>query len=388
MIRLLLTETAPGAAEGIRAMLATQEQIEVVGYPRDGLEAAQMAVRLRPDVLLVHERLPEMGGLLACELVSQAAPDVACALLCDLDDAATLRRAMRGGARAVVSTMTAAEALANTVRDLAQARNARSLPEYALATDPAAMPQTIALLSARDGAGKSTLAANLAALLVQEAPGQVALVDLCGQFGAAALLLNMQPTNTIMGLASFQADLDLDLVETFMESHPLGLKVLAGGARPDPAWTDALSVNFVAALIGLLRRRFRFVVLDIPPLVWPGSLYAISRSQAALLLTGLTDVTGLRETAAFSDAICPDYIPRERLRLVVNRPQQQEWFGETDVRTATGHEVWHSLPHDAANVFQSANEGTPIVAARPAAPFSKSCQGLARKLVEELRRAT
>jgi pilus assembly protein CpaE len=346
-----------------------------------------MAVRLRPHVLLMHERLPEMSGHMACELVAQAAPEVACALLCDQDDANALRRAMRSGARAVISTFTSAEKLAATVRELAQVSTTRSLPEFTLATDPAAMPQTIALLSARDGAGKSTLAVNLATVLVQEAPGQVALVDLCGQFGATALLLNLKPTNTIMGLASFQTDLDLDLVETFLEPHPLGIQVLAGGTRPDPAWTDALSVNFVAALVGLLRRRFRFVLLDIPPLIWPGSLYAISRSQAILLLTSLCDVTGLRETAAFVDAICPDYAPRERLRLVVNRSQQQEWFSEADVRAATRHEVWHSMPYDPSNVFQSANEGTPVVAARPAALFSKSCQALTRKLVDELRRA-
>jgi pilus assembly protein CpaE len=387
MIRLLLTETAPGAAESIRAMLAAQEEIEAVGYPRDGLEAAQMAVRLRPDVLLVHDRLPEMTGIQTCELVAQAAPDVACALLCEQDDPATLRRAMRGGARAVVTTYSSPEALASVLRDLAKVRGTRALPEFTLTTDPAAMPQTIALISARDGAGKSTLAANLAALLVQEAPDQVALVDLCGQFGAAALLLNLKPTNDIMGLANFQTDLDLDLVETFMEHHSLGIRVLAGGTHPDPAWTDGLSINFVAALLGLLRRRFRFVILDIPPLIWPGSLYAISRAQAALLITGLCDVTGLRETAAFSDAICPSYMPRERLRLIVNRSQQQEWFSEADVRAATGQEIWHSLPHDASNVFQSANEGTPIVAARPGAPFAKGCQMLARKLVSELRSA-
>ena len=57
MIRVLLTEVAPGAAEGIRAVLASHDEIEVVGYPHDGLEAAQMAVATQPDIMIVHEYL-------------------------------------------------------------------------------------------------------------------------------------------------------------------------------------------------------------------------------------------------------------------------------------------------------------------------------------------
>ena len=52
MIRVLITEIAPGLAEGIRAALASVDDVHVTGYARDGLEAVQMAVTTRPEILL------------------------------------------------------------------------------------------------------------------------------------------------------------------------------------------------------------------------------------------------------------------------------------------------------------------------------------------------
>ncbi len=380
MIRVLLTEVAPGAAEGIRAVLSTHDEIEVVGYPRDGLEAAQMAVATQPDIMLVHEHLPGISGLQACELTSLAAPEVACMLLSDREDVETLKRAMRSGVRAVVTPTTTAAELGATLRDLNRVGKAKGQREYALVTDPSTMPQTIAFVSARDGVGKSTLITNLGTVLAQRHPNQIALVDLCGQFGSAALLLNLRPEHTIIDLAGFAGDMDIELVDTFMERHPSGLRVLAGGAKPDPAWTDALSVGFVASLLGLLRTKYRFILCDIPTLVWPGSLYAVSRAQQCLLVTSLFDVTAVRETASLMDALVPDYVPAERLRIVANRLSNSDWFSQDDLRKATGQETWHQIPNDSQNVFAAANEGEPLVTAKPTLAFSKAVMALADKV--------
>jgi len=53
LIRIVVTEAKPGDADVVRAGL-TGAEFEIVGYARDGLEGAQMALRLRPDVLVVH----------------------------------------------------------------------------------------------------------------------------------------------------------------------------------------------------------------------------------------------------------------------------------------------------------------------------------------------
>jgi pilus assembly protein CpaE len=387
VIRLILTEQAPGAAEGIRAVLSSRTDVQVVGYPRDGLEAAQMASRLQPDVALIHDRLPEMPGTLACELIALSSPRVASVLMCDRNDMATLKRAMRSGARAIISPLTTGEELAATLTDVAEVAGRTAEREYGLVTDPDAMPQTVAFASARDGVGKSTLVVNLAALLGQQMPDRVVLVDLCGQFGSAALLLNIKPGHTILDLASFGPDMDTELVDTFMERHSSGLRILAGGLRPDAAWTDAISVSFVASLLGLLRRRYSLILCDIPALIWPGSLYTISRSQMTLVMANLSDITGVREATAMLEMLSPHYAPEDRLRLVINRVAAHESYSEETVKAATGRPIAYSLPNDAAAIHAAANEGAPVVLAKPQSSYSRAVQAMAGKLMQQLRGA-
>jgi pilus assembly protein CpaE len=365
-------------------LLATREEIQILGYPRDGLEAAQMSVALKPNVVLIHDRLPEMSGGMACELIAQAAPGVATVLICDRTDPATLQRGMRSGARAVVSPLTSADELAALLRDLAEVSSLGDQREFRLVTDPTAMPVTIAMISARDGVGKSTLAANLAVTLAGRFPGEVALVDLCGQFGTVGILLNLRPTHNVVDLAGFVGEMDAELVDTFLERHASGLRVLAGGQRPDPAWTDAVSVGFVARLLGLLRRRYSYIICDVPALVWPGGLYAISRAQCSLVVTSLSDVTCIRETAALVEMLAPAHVAPEFLHTVVSRVSSHDWFSEDDVRSATRRPVWHSQPNDSPGTFAAANEGVPLVLSKPNTPYAKAVGILADKVTAEV----
>ena len=381
MIRVLLTEVTPGAAEALRAMLAAIEEIEVIGYPRDGLEAAQMAVTLKPNVLLVHERLPGMSGTEACEMVCLAAPQVACVLLCDARDDAAVKRAMRAGARAMLAPDDSPQAAAEAVRSLAGLAGRTATREFKMVADPNLMPRTIAMLAARDGVGKSTVCTNLGAVLAQRFPGEVALVDLSGQFSSSVLLLNLKPNGTIMDLAGFAAEVDLDLVDAFLVRHHSGLRVLAGGAKPDPTWTDALSVDFIATLLSLLRRRFRFVLCDMPTLLWPGSLYVITRAQFCIAMTSLFDITGLQEIALLIDSLAPRHVPPDRLKLVVSRAVNHDSFSEDDIKTATRRDVWHRIPNDTANVLAAAAEGEPLALQKPTLAFSRSIAALADMLV-------
>ncbi len=385
MVRVLITEVAPGVAEGIRAALSTLDDIEIVGYARDGIEAVQMAVAFQPEVLLIHEQLAEMPGTMACELVTLAAPQVACALMCDRDDIATTARAMRAGARAIITPATTTEKLSETVRELRRLAERKETQEYRIATDPAAMPQTIAFLSARDGVGKSTLTANVATAFAKDHPDEVVVVDLCGQFASQALLLDLRPANNIVDLAGFATDMDVDLVETFLTPHPSGFKLLAGGSKPDAAWTDVLSVTFVATLLGLLRRRYPYVLCDMPTTVWPGGLYAISRSQAAVVVTSLWNITELQAVAELVDTLSPQYVSSERVRVVLNRSSDRDWFDKEELCVATGHDVWHEVPNDTQSVVAAANEGNPVVTVRPSSPFGKSALELCTKLIDELR---
>ena len=63
MIRVLIADDHAVVREGLRAFLALQDDVEVVGDAADGEEAVQAVVRLEPDVALVDLVMPRVDGI-------------------------------------------------------------------------------------------------------------------------------------------------------------------------------------------------------------------------------------------------------------------------------------------------------------------------------------
>lgn len=63
MIRLLIAEDQPVVRAGLRAILESASEIEIVGEATDGQEAVQRALELSPDVIISELRLPKSDGL-------------------------------------------------------------------------------------------------------------------------------------------------------------------------------------------------------------------------------------------------------------------------------------------------------------------------------------
>jgi NarL family two-component system response regulator LiaR len=64
-IRVLITDDHEIVRKGIRALLATKRDIQVIGEARDGAEAVTQAQALRPDVILMDLMMPKMNGIQA-----------------------------------------------------------------------------------------------------------------------------------------------------------------------------------------------------------------------------------------------------------------------------------------------------------------------------------
>ncbi len=70
VIRVLLCDDHSIVRKGIRALLATESNIEVVGEASDGLEAVNQAEKLRPDVILMDMVMPQVDGIEAIRRIS------------------------------------------------------------------------------------------------------------------------------------------------------------------------------------------------------------------------------------------------------------------------------------------------------------------------------
>ncbi len=74
-IKVLVVDDQAMVREGFAALLAAQEDIEVVGQAENGAVAVQMAAASHPDVVLMDVRMPVMDGLEAARLILAEAPD-------------------------------------------------------------------------------------------------------------------------------------------------------------------------------------------------------------------------------------------------------------------------------------------------------------------------
>ncbi len=75
-IRVLVVDDQRLIREGIASLLDLEPGLEVIGTAADGAVAVEMALQLRPDVVLMDVRMPTVDGVTATEELRQRVPGV------------------------------------------------------------------------------------------------------------------------------------------------------------------------------------------------------------------------------------------------------------------------------------------------------------------------
>lgn len=102
VIRILLAEDHQLMRDGLRALLSGQEDMSIIGDVSDGADAVQEALARGPDVVLMDVGLPGLNGIEAARKIRAERPDIDVIMLTMHDDASTVDRALRAGARGFV----------------------------------------------------------------------------------------------------------------------------------------------------------------------------------------------------------------------------------------------------------------------------------------------
>ena len=118
-LRILLADDHAILREGLRLLVESQADMEVVGQAGDGREAVQLAQRLRPDVVVMDVSMPGLGGAEATEQLRACCPSVRVLALTRHADQGYLRRLLHAGATGYVLKKSAAETLIAALRTVA-----------------------------------------------------------------------------------------------------------------------------------------------------------------------------------------------------------------------------------------------------------------------------
>jgi two-component system, NarL family, response regulator LiaR len=117
-IRVFLAEDHAIVRKGIRALLATEADIEVVGEAANGREAVADVFRLRPDVTLMDLVLPELDGIEAIRRITAVWPDACILVLTSFATDDKVFPAVKAGARGYLLKDSGPEELVRAIRQV------------------------------------------------------------------------------------------------------------------------------------------------------------------------------------------------------------------------------------------------------------------------------
>jgi two-component system, NarL family, response regulator NreC len=121
--RVLLVEDHTLVRSGIRSLLEASKDVEVVGEAGDGRQAVEVAMRLKPDLVLMDVAMAGLNGIDATRQITNAAgPDVRVLILSAHGDEQYIFEALRAGARGYVLKSAAVKELTQGIREVLAGR--------------------------------------------------------------------------------------------------------------------------------------------------------------------------------------------------------------------------------------------------------------------------
>jgi DNA-binding NarL/FixJ family response regulator len=119
-LRVFIADDHAVVREGIKLLINTQPDMEVIGEAGDGEEASRQARQLLPDVVVMDVSMPGLNGAQATERIKVTCPQVKVLALSAYQDEAHIRQLLASGASGYVLKKTIAEELTTAIRTIAR----------------------------------------------------------------------------------------------------------------------------------------------------------------------------------------------------------------------------------------------------------------------------
>ena len=348
--------------------LLRQSEIELKGDITDLARGTEMIDRNKPGLLLISAE-PDRKLLMFCQQVYILYPEVTMVMISDQPDTGILPYAMEAGIRRVISPLPSKEELIGALKELCISESSR---HFNRSGENSGLPKTEVLFvtGAGGGIGKTTLAVNLAVKLAAQRR-KVVLLDFNMQYGDTGMLLGIEPKQTIAELLQDQKAPTLDTVNSYLDYHQSGLKVLFGPKSPE--YAETIGGKNIEKIIGILRNYYDYIVID-------GSVgfgdvnLAILDLCSTILLVAQPQINNLKNTKK-ALLLFRTLNMEQKIRLIMKETPSKA-ISQADVERVLGRKVDLVLPYDEKSATSALNQGKPVVLCAPKSSYTAAVSRL------------
>ncbi|MEZ0577375.1 AAA family ATPase [Nocardioides sp. MH1] len=265
-----MTKVVVGAADQaiiseLRGMATEIEGAEIISYLESTTELSAYVARVRPDVVLLHDRLGPQATADVVREVTFRSPATSVLVVNTKGDLGGAIGAMEAGAKGVLSyplafddllsKFEAARGWSERMSGLltgAVADSARELGRHGRLT---------VVAGAKGGVGATTVATHMAIDLQRKVAGiKVCLVDLDLQAGDVSAILDARRRVSIADVAKVSQDLSASTILDALVEHESGISLLLTPVQV--AETEHVTASAVRAILSLLRQEFDVILVD------------------------------------------------------------------------------------------------------------------------------
>ena len=242
--------------------------------------------------------------------------------------------------------------------------------------------QIISIFSNKGGIGKTTIAANLAIKLAELTDQRVCLVDLNLQLGDITTFLDIVPSFDISYVVTHISRIDESFLLSSLEKYKnKELYILAD--PPNVEQSEEISSEDIASVLSMLREMFAYVIVDTSSSFDIKTLTCLDISDVILLIS-MVNLPAIRNCQRCMDLFQRLEYRTDKIKLIINRYNENEEITIDDVEDALGHEVYWKIPNNYFSVMSAINKGVPISSIAPNSDIDLSFTDLAGKLSDSV----
>lgn len=245
----------------------------------------------------------------------------------------------------------------------------------------------ISICGAQGGAGATSIAINLAMQLAETTKAKVALLDLHLQGGETAVMLGVRPGPGLR--IALEDPMRADTL--FLERSAIEVTDRVSLISADEELDARLDITEagVRHVLGLLRQRFNYIVVDVP-VPFPPSIHPVITVSRHVLVLLEAEVTGLRNAHALRAAVT-NIAGKDRVFTLLNRANRAGGLPRATIVKALGAEPDMVVPDLGKRMTEAVNLGIPALKHVPGlrrhlAPIIREITGVAAERKGRLRR--